>query len=337
MRQLLFVPFLLFAHVAMANDSSAALGAGGLVPRQNTRVIMESEELRITPDRIQVSYVFFNPGKKDDQSIVSFPLPEIKAQEIEQTISALRGTKAADPANLVSFTVEVDGKKISPGIEQRAWLGRRDVTPVLKELGLPIIPWFPAPEEYRAAINRLSAKQRTKLVAMGLVGEDSQKLEMSDAGQGMEWDPVFLYSVKTSYFWKQRFPGKARVKIAHSYIPLKGSAFGPFGVAEGIALKDEMRSLDENGYCGSRSDFFVKPPSGEGLCRSHQSIDYILTTARTWKGPIGDFKLTLAGMRFVFTCFEGLKRTGLDTWDFSAKDFAPANEIKLAFCPTGSH
>jgi hypothetical protein len=120
----------------------------------------------------------------------------------------------------------------------------------------------------------------------------------------------------------------------HSYRPLRGSSYGPYGVSEGVALADEMKILDDQGFCGSRSDFFAKPPSGDGLCRFNQSIEYILTTAKSWKGPIGDFRLNLSGMRFVFTCFEGLKRTGSDTWELVAKDFVPSTDLKVAFCPT---
>jgi hypothetical protein len=334
MRRILFISYLLFSPLVQANDSSSAIGAGGLVPRPNARVRMESEELKISPDRIQVAYVFFNPTSEDDHTTVSFPLPDLRTAEIDQVITALRATKTGDTSNLVDFYVEVDGKKISPQIEQRAWLGSRDVTALLKELRLPLIPWYPDLDSYSEALRRLSSKDRARLVAAGMVHKDSLTVEMTDNGNGREWDPLFRYVVRTSYYWKQTFPKNSRVKVVHRYRPLSGSSFGPYGASEEVVLADEMRSLDEAGFCGSSSDFFAKPPSGDEVCRSNQSIEYILTTAKTWKGPIGDFRLNLSGMRFVFTCFEGLTRTGSDTWELVAKDFVPSKELKVAFCPT---
>ncbi len=157
------------------------------MPRPNTRVMMESEELTITPDRVQVSYVFFNPSSEDEQTIVSFPLPDLKTAEIDQIISSLRSTKTADTRDIVDFHAEVDGQKISPQIEQRAWLGRREVTSLLKDVRLPLIPWYPEPDSYREALRRLSSKDRARLVAAGMVRKDSLRAEISDYGMGGEW------------------------------------------------------------------------------------------------------------------------------------------------------
>jgi hypothetical protein len=62
--------------------------------------------------------------------------------------------------------------------------------------------------------------------------------------------------------------------------------------------------------------------------------DYILSTANTWKGPIGQFHLTLDKLdpNAVLTlCWKGaLKKTGPTTFEFSARNFAPAQDIHLA-------
>ncbi len=328
-----FVLLLLFlAHDLKANDSSSALGTGGLVPRPNSRVAMETEELMITPDRVTVSYLFSNPTNQDEETMVSFPLPDINGADIEQTISALRGTKTRNLSDLVDFAVVVNGKNLNVETEQRAWVGAKDVTPLLKELKLPLIPWFPEPEKYGSALRRLNEAQRKKMVDFDLVSKDSLENEKCDSGRGWEWCPNFQYVVRISYFWRQRFPKKSKTRIVHSYIPLKGSGVGPYGNGAGINPKAEMKALDDRGFCGSESDFFLKPPRVENLCNSLQSIDYILTTAKTWKGAISRFKLTLSGMPFVFSCFKGLKRTDIDSWEFTANDFVPTEELRLAFC-----
>jgi len=54
--------------------------------------------------------------------------------------------------------------------------------------------------------------------------------------------------------------------------------------------------------------------------------DYILSTAATWKGPIGHFHLTLDkrdARNVLSVCWQGLKKTSPTTFEFTADNFAP--------------
>lgn len=326
----LSLTFLLSAYAVavFANDASSAISAGGLIPRKNTRVVMESERLRIEPARITVEYVFYNPSSQDETTIVAFPLPDLKASDTETLITPLRNTEAKAVDNFVDFIVEVDGKKVAFETEQKAWLGKKDVTAWLKKWKLPLIPYFPEPEPYLAAIRALTPPERKDIVAKGLVSPNSLETDKTDMGKGWEWDPIFFYTVKTQFYWKQVFPKKTRITIRHSYSPMPGNGIGPVSTAP-----QERKMMDDLGFCAGKSDFFTGPPQTEpGPCASRREISYILTTAKTWKGPIGDFRLELKGMRYLFTCFEGLKRTSDDTWSFSAKAYSPKTDLKIAFC-----
>src|SRR5258708_40371425 len=54
------IAFLLLASPALANDSTAALGAGGLNLVRNQEIDLLSEDLRVGRDRIRVTYHFRN-------------------------------------------------------------------------------------------------------------------------------------------------------------------------------------------------------------------------------------------------------------------------------------
>ncbi len=317
-----------------ANDAAVAMGVGGLRPQKNAHIEMESEILTIEPDKITVEYVFHNTSKSDETIHIAFPLPDIEVAEIEALITSLRSTESKDPQKLVDFKVEVDGKPIAFETEQKAWLGKKRVDPLLAKWRLPLIPWFPEPDPYEEALRRLTLKQKNEIVKERLVAPDSLKKEYSDSGRGREWSPQFLYRITTQYYWKQLFPKEGRTRIRHTYVPLKGGGYGPAPTEEG-SWKEEARMMDEIGFCGSQSDFFKNPPSLKAdpqPCGSREEIKYLLTTAKTWKGPIGSFQLKLSGMRYLFTCFKKIKRTGTTSWEFSEKNFVPSQELEIAFC-----
>lgn len=65
-----------------------------------------------------------------------------------------------------------------------------------------------------------------------------------------------------------------------------------------------------------------------------QWVKYILTTANTWKGPIGDFELTVErdpGELLTF-CWDGpVSKVGPHRFRARAMDFRPTKELTLYF------
>jgi hypothetical protein len=69
-----------WSSLTRANDSTAVLGAGGLVLTKSQDISMESEELEVGDSLIRVRYVFKNEGAADvkdftpteDLKLVSF-------------------------------------------------------------------------------------------------------------------------------------------------------------------------------------------------------------------------------------------------------------------------
>lgn len=88
-----------------ANDSVAALGAGGIVFGKTEAIAMEQEDLFISEAKIRVAYVFRNTSKRDISTRVAFPVPEFPA-EPDMDIGL-----DVNSRNPMGFSVQVDGKQ----------------------------------------------------------------------------------------------------------------------------------------------------------------------------------------------------------------------------------
>ena len=65
-------------------------------------------------------------------------------------------------------------------------------------------------------------------------------------------------------------------------------------------------------------------------------VDYVLKTARTWNGPIKDFKLTIDKGKadsVISLCIDGIKKTGPTTFVVEKKDFTPDDDISILIVP----
>src|SRR6478735_1832621 len=120
---------------AYANDTTAELASGGLVFTKNADISMESEELTIATDQVNVRYVFLNESQNPVTVTVAFPLPDIDLSEAENY-----AIPTNDPVNFVAFQTKIDGKPVSFTINRRAFLGDKDVSATIKASGLAILP-----------------------------------------------------------------------------------------------------------------------------------------------------------------------------------------------------
>ena len=104
MQAALWVNAALLISTVQANDSSAVIGAGGLVLTQSDAIAMQQEDLFVSETKIKVDYKFRNTSNRAVTTRVAFPLPELPA-ETDMDLSA-------DPqaANPMKFKLMVDGK-----------------------------------------------------------------------------------------------------------------------------------------------------------------------------------------------------------------------------------
>jgi hypothetical protein len=307
---------------ALANDSTASIAAGGLELVANDIVELVREDLTIGPDRVTVRYQFRNPTAADFHTIVAFPLPAVDLGSMYDTDL---GPMTTDSINYVSFSVTVNGRAVTPEAETKATVGGRSVESRLREFHLPLSGFDPG---IFTTLETLPRYARTMLEAEGIAWFDEHQ------------DQVYAqpaWTFQTLYYWQQSFPAGADTVIEHSYRPVAGAQF--FG-REAI---DAIRGGEDRGFAqfcpGEELLAKAEQRIGDDGLMIARNVDYILTTANNWSGPIGLFHLTIvkgAPDHLASACIEGLTKTGPVTLEATMTDFSPAEELKVLFLETTS-
>jgi hypothetical protein len=311
---------LVLAASSRADDGTAQLGAGGIVFAKSADIRMAKEDLAISPDTVAIRFEFANDGA-DQDVVVAFPLPDIK---LEDFYGNAIGTIGTDPVNFVGFTTTVDGKPVHAQVEQKAMLRGKDVSALVRAAGLPINLKVGNGEDQ---LQHLPSARRAPLVKAGLIDGDNEY-------------PAPLWTVQTRYYWTQHFPAGKTVVIEHRYTPITGglqwsstSAQNDHDTVEGFCMDApvlaRLKAMSANPAL--RKPDPDSPPQAGGILYG-EVTDYILSTAATWKGPIGHFHLTLDKLdaRTVLSiCWPGLKKTTPTHFEFTADNFAPKHDIHM--------
>ena len=286
----------------VANDTSASIDAGGLVFRQSADIEMKSEVLTISPETVEVDYVFFNKSAKDIATPVAFPLPDLALAEMWHSPVSVpfRGQQ-----NYVGFKTWVDGKEIAARSEVHAVLeDGRDIAGDLGRLGVNI---FAEQQAY-------SPEAKAALLKLGA---------LVDGGYG---DIFPVWVAKTSFYWTQTFPAGKELRVKHRY------SAGP--------LRRLVRA-DEPEWCtdAAHKAAFAALPKVEGDYLDGKAVRYVLKTGANSAGPIGDFTLRIdkGGAALVSTCpIPGLTLTR-DGHAFvaHARNFTPAADLNVLFAFAG--
>jgi len=295
------LPILLGAIApAYANGALAEFPAGGVVFKPAKDISIAREDLEIGWDRIRVRYVFESSAPEPRQETIGFPLARVPQDDSPDGFQD-------DDRNYMDFEVSVDGKPVSSTPHEYAWLGETNITGRLNEMGVPV---FAATPEAFEALARLPEATVARLKAEELVDENGDWL-------------IPRWSYQAVHEWTQTFaPGRTEVEI--SYAPRFGATneYGPY-YPGGEGAKD---------YC---LDETVKQKLSGDAQPQPFTVGYILTTARNWNGPIGEFNLKIVNTdSFASLCVpEGLTATG-DGW--SGRDFVPRDDLKVLFFYGGS-
>ena len=312
----------LMAHAARANDSAAELAIGGLQFVRTNDVTMDSEDLRISLDRVSVRYQFANVSTKPVTLTVAFPLPDIDLSEAENI--ALPST---DPVNFVGFETRIDGVRAEFRIDQRATVGDRDVSALLDQFKLPILPI--GSREIRVA--DLTEATRTKLVDQGLL----MPAGTNDRGR-QQYAAAWI--AKTSAVRQQTFPPGRTVIVEHAYSPSIGTSSDTIlrpALRRNKSLAAEVERYRKD-YC--ISDAFLSEldkRAGDKAANmsmiQERRINYILKTGANWAGPIRAFKLSIdpGGDRLVSFCLGRLQPAAPNALEFTAQEFKPDSDLKI--------
>ena len=311
---------LLAAAPARANDSMAALTAGGLVFGKSSDIEMRSEDLSISEKEIVVRYRFFNRASADQTILVAFPMPGVDWNDANNI-----AVPDDEADNFLHFHTSVDGVAVKAEVEQKALVGGRDVAARLKALNIPLMP---RAKRTHAALDALPKDVQKQLEAEKIVRVDEY-----DAGKGWERHIAPDWTLKQSYFWKQTFPAGREIAIEHSYTPSVGGTTQT-SVLDRNADAETKRDYQSR-YCADRS--FIN--GVEAMARRNKGnpppewrISYVLTTGANWAGPIGDYRLTVDKGRpdaLISFCETGVKKIGPTTFEVRHRNFTPTRDIDI--------
>ena len=317
---------LLYGAPAGANDTVAALTAGGLVFGKTSDIEMRSEDLSISEKEVVVRYRFFNRASADQTVTVAFPMPDVDYSD---------GNNIAVPDdesdNFLGFRTTVDGAPVKAEVEQKAIVAGKDVSARLKALAIPLMP---RAKKTHAALDALPKDKQTQLEAEKIV-----RAEDFDQGKGMEHHIAPEWTLKQTYFWKQTFPAGREIAIEHRYRPSVGGTVqtSVLDKSADAATKRDYRAR----FCADAD--FVKSVAAmtrknKGTPPPEWRLSYVLTTGANWAGPIGDYRLTVDKGRpdaLVSFCETGVKKTGPTTFEVRRQNFTPTRDIDIMIVRIG--
>lgn len=313
---------LLGASVAQANDSTARVGAGGLVLQTTGDIRMVSEHLSISVKRIEVEYRFRNESPRTIESVVAFPMPEFHWDPEQDATWRNIGP-------VETFLVHVDGKPAVVRAERKALLDGRDITAQLRKAGLKDDDIF---RTFGEAFDTSGITLPEPFIA---------RLQSIGASAGT----IPRWKVAETVYWTQAFPPGKEIVVTHSYRPFAGRIFGTYSTqlppsADSVPVSSKG---DVDGACldeGSMKTIVnkahqkVKDGAESGYIYLND-VEYILGTGRNWKGSIGDFTLDIvkeSPQDVVSLCFPGKpERIGDRTLRFKMHDYVPQDRLLLNF------
>jgi len=278
-----------------------------------------------------VDYDFRNDSNEAISTEVAFPIPSYKfPTESDTSIPNQQGFD--------DFRLWVNTEPTTFVTEVRAFVGLREITELLRRLNVDAASFghfgnggkpFGQLPYFSRDIERLSVVQRRQLIqAKAITGENDR-----DSAWEAEW------RVEKKYHWTQTFPAHAVVHIRHEYTPVLGNS-NTIGDPAHYDPRDP--NLEEfASLCPSAS--LLQALTKMGNSDEHPVglayVDFIVTTANTWKTPIEDFTLIVerpatsrSKANFVSFCWDG-PVTKLDDRHFSAHltNFVPKKELRVGF------
>lgn len=311
--------------VAMANDSTGFQGTTGIELTTTDSIRMLSEDLRIGLDEVRVSYVFRNDGPRPIDTLVVFPLPDL---DLSLGSTAPNWAFPARGHDFLDFRLWIDDRPVAAALERRAFLAGQDVTAELEEAGALdlLVPW--SAKGYDEEAKALPPDTLDRLRRRGLIAE----------GEDLN-NPQWV--LRNRYYWRQSFPVGTELRVRHAYRPFVGRAL--LGRPSTLDARRVVgRHVGEPAAIADR--YCLDAPTRRALAAVERrnpadpmpfdaaEIEYILTTARNWRGPIGRFRLTLDKgdpENILSLCWNGLKKTGPTTFEAVATDFVPDNDIRM--------
>jgi len=325
--RILALVLLLALTPAVADDGAAAIAAGGLVMRREPRVTMAKEVLKISLKQVEVDYDFRNDTDADVTTEVAFPIPPYD-NNVE-----------VDPkqAGFDDFKLWIEDKPFAFQTDLRAFIGKKDVTTIVNKYHLDIATFAnyqwgisDKPNQIKA----LTPAARVSAFREGIISEP-----------GADGDAEANWSVHKRYYWLQTFPAHATVHIRHTYTPAIGYSLVEPGVIIPPATP-AARMSESPDRRFNREEFTSLCPSPADITKlsrfkgyiQPEWVDFILTTANTWKRPIEDFTLIVERTnpeQTVSFCWDGpVEKLDANHFRAHTTNLIPTKELHIGFYST---
>ncbi len=304
------------APLIHANDTAASASAGGIRLVREAHISMEKERLTISEKKITVEYEFLNNTDADITTEVAFPVPPFK----------LGDDDPGGPRGLDDFRVWIEGKQVNYQTDVRATHNGVDYTSLLHELGVDVSSFGHFDEEnmsepFAHDIQKLSSQSKDRLMRAGLIGRENK---------------FPRWAVSKTYHWNQTFPAHQTIRVRHEYAPVIGFTPVDFGYVDPVYRKQIDTACVDPGL--QKTIISVAKKNQKNYVEMFW-VDYILTTANSWKTPIKDFEMILEKPKsavghpsYVSLCWDGsIER--IDSEHFRAKisNFVPKQELHVTF------
>jgi hypothetical protein len=289
------------------------------------RITMAKEVLTISENKVIVDYDFRNDTDADITTEIAFPIPPYSFNY-----------SAASPqlAGFNDFKLWIDGKPADFATQERAVIGKQDVTALLMGLSIDAASFGHYHDSKQGPVfpdvERLNKLNRTRLIAL---------TALDKSGDVPSW------SVEKHYYWKQTFPAHSTVHIRHEYTPVLGwlnsVSYGLLQAKEDPSSAKELATLCIDPSLRDKLLGYLKD---QNTIVPYSYVDFILTTANTWKTPIEDFtliverphepqaKVVSSQQTFVSFCWDGpVTRVDADHFTTHVNNLVPTKELRIGF------
>jgi hypothetical protein len=310
------------APPALANDSEAEVGIGGIALKSGSSIVMASEDLFVSQEKIRVTYRFENPTDKDVRTTVAFPLPGQPRAIMWQWYQDKSKRDWSDFA----FSTKVNGKPVKFTPMELAVIGTRDVTAAVKASGLPF-DWY-LDEPFDKSVDALSDARRAALIKQGLL--------VKDENFNGVWVPA--WDVATWFVREQVFPARSAITVEHEYTPIVGGAVG--GSLYSSQRKENPEILADFRKTFCTDDAFIagfdrkiaSAGKGNSMYYGETWVSYVLSPGANWNGPIRDFRMVVDKGdpgNLVSFCMDGVKKITPTRFEVRKRDFTPRDELRV--------
>jgi len=304
---------------ALANGVITEFPGTGLIFKEAADIGIAREDLTVGRKEVTVHYDYQSDAAATQTVTIGFPMPPLPLNGDPDDPAMNPDLEGKDVLNYMQFSASVNGTRVETTLHQFAWHEGKDITAELVAAGIPVYLPYDQTEEVFAD---LDPRLVDELDARGIITRDDDHTYV-----------VANWLYQTVYQWQQDFaPGVTKVDIA--YTPLAGY---PGDIGDHYEADPEGEYCVDDAVRKTIADFRDK-----GVPYEVSTVGYITTTATYWKGPIGEFNLTIAkdlpldeesGQVGAETSFCGRAEATetADAFTWTAKDYVPARDIKIVY------